>query len=203
MIERRTLLKGVGAVAALSFLGQIPALASALTEDDIFLDEDAPVLGNPDGDVTMAEYFDYQCGYCKAVHADVMSLVEEDGNIKLLMKDWPIFGDASIYAAQAVLGAAQIGQYEPAMEALITAKGRLTKTYIKMRLESAGVDMDAVAAAVNANSGKISGLLDRNYQQAVGLRFRGTPSFIIGTTVYPGAMDRDAMKRAVEAARKA
>ncbi|MBP1849153.1 DsbA family protein [Rhizobium halophytocola] len=202
MITRRTLMTAGAGVALTSLIG--PGLANAADQpspEEVFSDKDMPVLGNPDGDVTMVEYFDYQCGYCKQTHPDVMKVVESDGNVRLLMKDWPVFGANSVYAAQAVLGAAEIGKYREAQEALMRARGQLTPQETQRLLVRAGVDMQAVTAAVNKNSKKIGRLLDRNYRQAVGLDFRGTPSFVIGTKLYPGAMDVAELKSAIARAR--
>ena len=202
MISRRLLMTGGAGLALAPILGQRLAFAASQpTPDEVFHDKDAPVLGNPDGDVTMVEYFDYQCGYCKQTHPDVMRVVEEDGNVRLIMKDWPVFGANSVFAAQAALGAAAIGKYPEAVEALITAKARITPDETAHLLTKAGIDMDAVKAAVNKNSARIGRLLDRNYRQAVGLNFRGTPSFVIGLQTYPGAMEIAEMKAAIAQAR--
>lgn len=96
MIKRRTFLTG-SAIAAtggasLFSLFRTPAFAKELTVDDVLFDPDNPVLGNPEGDVTIVEFFDYQCPYCKANHPPLTEVVEADGNIRLVMKDWPIFG---------------------------------------------------------------------------------------------------------------
>jgi len=159
------------------------------------------VLGNPKGDVTLVEFFDYQCPYCKKSHPTVKKLVEQDGNIRLVLKDWPVFGGASIFAAQAVLGAAQIGQYEKAMEALMRTSGKLTEEVVEKALTGAGLKMADIVAAVNKHSGKISGLLDRNYSQALALNFVGTPSFVIGSHLYPGVLDEKGLKEAIATAR--
>ncbi len=85
--------------------------AQGLTVEDVLFDLDNPVLGNPDGDVTVVEFFDYQCLYCRANHTELIDVVAEDGNVRLVMKDWPIFGPASIRASQLALGAVHVGAY--------------------------------------------------------------------------------------------
>jgi protein-disulfide isomerase len=180
-----------------------PSQAQDLSEEAIIFDNDAPVLGNPKGDVTVVEYFDYQCGYCKSLHPTLKKVVKADGKVRLLLKDWPVFGEASVFAAQAVLGAAEIGKYELALDALMGIKGRLTSGEVKERLAASGIAMADIVAAVNANSKKINGLLDRNYRQADAFDFIGTPSFVIGRTTYPGVLDEKALTTAIAEARAA
>ncbi|MHB0952722.1 MAG: DsbA family protein [Allorhizobium sp.] len=200
MLTRRTVLTSSLALGTFALLGNRVALGQQLTQEEVFNDKDAPVLGNPKGDVTVVEFFDYQCPYCKSSHPTVKKVIEKDGNVKLLMKDWPIFGDASIFAAQAVLGAAQIGKYEVAFEALMKTKGKLTHEDVESTLIGAGLSMTELASAVNKHTAKISGLLDRNYAQATAFNFAGTPAFVIGSSLYPGVLDE---KRLIDAIAKA
>lgn len=201
MLTRRNLINATLGTVALSTLMPRLSFAQDVTKEEIYFDKDAPVLGNPKGDVTLVEFFDYQCPYCKKSHPTVKKLVEQDGNIRLVLKDWPVFGGASIFAAQAVLGAAQIGQYEKAMEALMRTSGKLTEEAVEGALTGAGLKMQDIVAAVNKHSGKISGLLDRNYSQALALNFVGTPSFVIGSHLYPGVLDEKGLKEAIATAR--
>jgi protein-disulfide isomerase len=201
MLTRRILINATLGTVALSTLMPRLSFAQDVTKEEIYFDKDAPVLGNPKGDVTLVEFFDYQCPYCKKSHPTVKKLAEEDGNIRLVLKDWPVFGGASIFAAQAVLGAAQIGQYEKAMEALMGTSGKLTEEVVEKALTGAGVRMQDIVTAVNKHSDKISGLLDRNYNQALALNFVGTPSFVIGSHIYPGVLDEKGLKEAIVTAR--
>lgn len=201
MLTRRNLINATLGTVALSPLMPRLSFAQDVTKEEIYFDKDAPVLGNPKGDVTLVEFFDYQCPYCKKSHPTVKKLVEQDGNIRLVLKDWPVFGGASIFAAQAVLGAAQIGQYEKAMEALMRTSGKLTEEVVEKALTGAGLKMKDIVAAVNTHNGKISGLLDRNYNQALALNFVGTPSFVIGSHLYPGVLDEKGLKEAIATAR--
>ena len=205
MIKRRTFLTG-SAIAAtggasLFSLFRTPAFAKELTVDDVLFDPDNPVLGNPEGDVTIVEFFDYQCPYCKANHPPLTEVVEADGNIRLVMKDWPIFGAPSIRAAQLALGAASLGQYEKANTALMETEGKLSDQLIEETLEMAGFDLAALDQSYRDDRGKWGGLMRRNSEQASLIGLQGTPAFIIGTTLYPGSMDAAALKEAVELAR--
>jgi len=201
MLTRRTILTTTLATAAAAATGLKSSLAQQLTKDEVFFDKDAPVLGNPRGNVTIVEFFDYQCPYCKKAHPMVEKVVKADGNVRLVLKDWPIFGDVSIFAAQAVLGAAQIGKYEVAMEALMKTKGKLTHEEVEKRLTGAGLSMKEVAASVNKHDAKISGLLNRNYSQALAFNFAGTPAFVIGSALFPGVLDEKGLKDAIAKAR--
>lgn len=201
MLTRRTVLAAPLAAAAASLIEGRPSFAQQLTKQQVFFDKDAPVLGNPKGDVTIVEFFDYQCPYCKKIHPTVEKIVKADGNVRLILKDWPIFGDASVFAAQAVLGAAQIGQYRPAMEALMKTKAKLSHEDIEKALTGAGLSMKELTAAVNRYNAKISGLLDRNYSQALAFNFAGTPSFVIGSAIFPGVLDEKGLKEAIAKAR--
>lgn len=199
MITRRSLLIATGTSLA------TPALLRAKepTQADIFFDKNIPVLGNPKGDVTIAEYFDYQCSYCKSVHPIVNKVVKDDGKVRLVMKDWPVFGAASVFAAQSVLASAKLGKYPEAQEALFKLSGPLTPDRVQQALEEIGISRDQLKTTVNADAKTIAGVLDRNWLQAEGLRFQGTPSFVIGKTLYPGALSESDLKEAIAKARAA
>ncbi|NKM28244.1 protein-disulfide isomerase [Rhizobium laguerreae] len=203
MIDRRRLLSVAASAAILAVVAPRTGSTQQLTRDDVFRDPDTPVLGNPNGDVTVVEFFDYQCPYCKKSHPDVKSVVAEDGNVRLIMKDWPVFGDASVFAAQAVLGANEIGVYEKAMDVLMATPASLSEEDVKRLLTSAGLDLGKIAAAVRQNDKKISNLLTRNYDQALAFNFAGTPSFVIGKTAYSGVLSKDQLRDLIKQARAA
>ncbi|MDO6962907.1 DsbA family protein [Rhizobium alvei] len=200
LTRRKTLALSLATIATSAMVGR--AHAAQPTKSEVFFDRDAPVLGNPKGDVTVAEYFDYQCPYCKKSYDMVRRVVASDGNVRLLMKDWPVFGEVSAYAAQAALGAAEIGRYEAALDGLMRHDGKLDHEEVQSILADAGIGMPALIEAVNAKSGKINGLLDRNYAQAMAFNFIGTPSFVIGKDLYPGVLDEKALTAAIAKARK-
>ncbi|PTE22322.1 disulfide bond formation protein DsbA [Cereibacter changlensis JA139] len=170
---------------------------------EVLNDPDAPVLGNPQGDVTIVEYFDYQCPYCKRGHPALTEEVAQDGNIRLILKDWPIFGTASVHATRLVLGAQKQGAYAAGLEALMATEGRLSEAQVDRLLTGAGVDLAAAGAAYEAESARWDALLQRNDAQASAFGFMGTPAYIIGMTMFPGAIDRDTLREAIRAARGA
>jgi len=179
------------------------ANGSALSRDSILHDPDVPVLGNPNGDITIVEYFDYRCPYCKKVYPELQKAVRADGKIRVIFKDWPVFGDVSIYAAKLALAAKYQDKYSEAYEALISATTRLTEESIQAILARAGIDLERAKRDLAENLTSIDAILARNHEQAIGLGFQGTPAFIIGHFRVPGALDAANFKKAIADARAA
>lgn len=176
---------------------------NALSRDAVLNDPAIPAAGNPTGDITIVEYFDYQCPYCKKVHPVVSEVVKEDGKIRLVFKNWPIFGGISITAAHLVMAARFQNKYVEAHEALMTATNRLTELRLKELLAQAGVDVDRAEADLVAHAGAIDAALKRNDDQAKAFGFQGTPAFIIGTFRVPGVLDGASFRQAIADARAA
>ena len=157
-------------------------------------DPEIPSLGNPKGDLTVVEYFDYQCPYCKKMAPELAQLVREDGNIRLVLKDWPIFGAISTAAAEIALAAKYQNKYAEAHDALIGADTKLTKASIADLLAKAGVDVDLAIKDLQAHQKTIDDLLARNEAQADAFGFQGTPGFIVGTFRVPGVVEMKVFK---------
>lgn len=179
------------------------ATSDVLTKDAVLRDPENPVLGNPQGDITIVEYFDYQCPYCKKISPVLDQVVNEDKKIRLIFKDWPILGEPSGYAARLVLAAKYQNKYEAAHRALMARVGRLTEAVIDESLTRAGVDVARAKADLAANKPAIDGLLKRNNAQAEEFGFRGTPAFVVGTFRVPGGLTAEQFKLAIADARKA
>ncbi len=179
------------------------ANADPLNERSVLFDANVPAQGNVKGDVTIVEYFDYQCPYCKKVNPELMKVVREDGHVRLVFKDWPIFGDASVQAARLVLATKYQQKYAEAHDALISLTGKLTENAVERALVAAGVDLDRAKADLDSNHETIDAVLARNNEQALAFGFQGTPAFIIGHFRVPGALDAGAFKEAIAAARAA
>lgn len=194
------MLLGTGALG----LGLLPSTARAqqLTVDAVLRDPDAPVMGNPDGDVTLVEYFDYQCPFCKRMHPTLKEVVEEDGNVRLIMKDWPIFGAPSVRASQLALGAVALGAYGEINDALMATEAKLSDADVE-RVVGSVVEVDEAMDAYRAERSKWDALLQRNDFQAASLGFRGTPAFAVETTLYSGALERATLEEAIADARSA
>ena len=174
-----------------------------LSTENILRDPGIPVMGNPKGDITIVEYFDYRCPYCKKVNPVLQKIVHDDGHIRLVFKDWPVFGDVSVYAARLGLAAKYQNKYAQAHEVLISAKEKLTEATVQTTLAQAGIDVDRAQRDLAANQKEIDALLARNHEQAVALEFQGTPAFIIGKFRVPGALDEANFKRAIADSRAA
>ncbi|MGL4260072.1 MAG: DsbA family protein [Afipia sp.] len=179
------------------------AASDVLSKDAVLRDPEIPALGNPKGDITIVEFFDYQCPYCKKISPVLDQVIADDKNVRLVLKDWPILGDPSGYAARLVLAAKYQNKYEAAHRALIVKVGRLTEALIDDTLAQAGVDVAKAKADLAANKASIDALLKRNNAQAEAFGFRGTPVFIVGTFRIPGGLTAEQFKLAIADARKA
>ena len=157
-----------------------------LTRDSVLRDPANPVLGNLEGDVSLVEYYDYQCPHCKTVAVEIDKLAREDGKIRLVFKDWPIFGELSRQAATLVLAAQFQNKYAQAHRAVISMTEKLTSERLSARLRDADIDVDRAQSDLAKHRAAIDALLSRNNAQAEAFGFRGTPSFIIGTFRVPG-----------------
>ncbi|PSC02492.1 disulfide bond formation protein DsbA [Alsobacter soli] len=167
----------------------------------IYHDPDAPELGNPKGDVTIVEFFDYQCPYCRKLHPDLMRLVQEDGRIRLVLKDWPILSPFSKVAAKVALAAKYQGKHAAAHAALMAIPGRLDQQKIDAAAASAELDAARLNADAQAHKDEIEALLARTNQIAESIDLTGTPALIIGPFLAPGGMSYDNLKKAVAQAR--
>ena len=168
-------------------------------QDELFRNPASPVLGNPKGDVTLVEFFDYQCGYCKAVHADVRRLIDSDAKIRLVYKEFPILGPASITASRAALAARKQGKYDALHVALMENRGQLDDDKIFRIATSAGLDLDQLKKDMQAP--EISEALQRNLRLASELNIRGTPAFVVGDQIVPGAVSLDKLKELIASGR--
>ncbi len=174
-----------------------------LSEESILGDPEVPVLGNTNGDITIVEYFDYRCPYCKKVNPELAKVVREDGHIRLVVKDWPIFGGISVTAAKLALAARYQNKFAEAHDALISITEGLTEGNMEATLSEANVDVEQAKKDLAANAKSIEAILARNNEQARALGFQGTPSFIIGHFRVPGVLDAANFKRAIADARAA
>jgi protein-disulfide isomerase len=205
---RRRALGLLGAGAALG-LASRPALAhddhddKVLTEALVLRDPDVPAIGNPNGDISIVEWYDYNCPYCRKVAPELRQVVEDDGKIRLVLKDWPILGEVSKISARLVLAAKYQDKFLPAHEALIGVSSRLTEPRVRELLAGAGVDMDRLNKDLETNAKAIDATLSRNNDQALAFEFRGTPSFIVGKYRVPGVLSMNEFEQVIADARKA
>ena len=207
--RRETLgLLGAGAVmlgleiARSSALGQSND-ETVLTEALVLRDPDIPVAGNADGDITIVEYFDYQCPYCRKIEPELRQVVQDDGKVRLVLKDWPILGPVSVTAARMALASKFQDKYLQAHEALIGVNSRLTEPRIRELLAGVGIDVDRLTRDLAINAKAIGAILARNNEQATAFGFRGTPSFIVGKFRVPGVLTMAEFDQVIADARKA
>ena len=163
-------------------------------------DPGSPTGGNPQGAVTLVEFFDYQCGYCKAEVAELKKLLQADPDIRLVYKDLPILGPVSTFAARAALAARKQGKHEAFHAALMAASERLTEQGVFQI--AAQVGLDAARLEKDMADPAVAEILARNDRLRGALGIRGTPALIVGTELVPGAADFDALKGLVAQARK-
>ena len=117
-------------IAPGSALGQSDGSDNVLTESAVLRDPDIPVAGNADGDITIVEYFDYNCPYCRKVEPELRQVVQDDGKVKLVYKDWPVLGPVSTFAARLALATKYQDKYVAAHDALMGTASRLTESRI-------------------------------------------------------------------------
>jgi protein-disulfide isomerase len=184
----------------------VPALARAQGEPGeaaVLRDPDNPVFGNPDGDISIVEWFDFSCPYCRKLEPELRQVVQDDGKVRLVLKDWPILGPVSVAAARMALACKYQGKYDKAHDAMIGVSSKLTEPRIGELLAGAGVDVDRAKKDLAANAKAIDGMLARNNETAEGLGFRGTPAFIVGKFRVPGVLTMDQFEQVIADARKA
>ena len=157
------------------------------------------VQGNPKGDVTLIEFFDYRCPYCKQVEPSLDALLKEDGNLRIVYKEFPILGEASVFATRVALAARQQGKYAEFHRAMMATKGDIGDETVLNVATSLGLDINKIKADMTAP--QIDKLIDTNYALADALNIQGTPAIIIGNTLTPGAVDLDTLRKDIAAAR--
>ena len=207
--SRREALGLLGTSAALLGAGAAQRSAFAQGSDDVLTealvlrDPDVPSTGNPDGDINIVEWFDYNCPYCRKIAPEIAQVVQDDGKVRLVLKDWPILGEVSKITARMALAAKYQDKFMPAHEAMIGVSSRLTEARARELLAEKGIDMDRLNRDLATNAKAIDAILARNHAQAEAFAFRGTPSFIVGKFRVPGILTMAEFEMVIKDARKA
>jgi protein-disulfide isomerase len=206
--NRREALGLFGAGAVMLGIASAPAFAegddeAVLTEALVLRDPDIPVAGNADGDITIVEYFDFNCPYCRKLEPELRQVVQDDGKVRLVLKDWPILGPVSVAAARLALATKYQDKYVVAHDALFAISSKLTEPRIPELLAAAGIDVDRAARDLETNAKAIDAILARNNAQATAFEFKGTPSFIVGKFRVPGVLTMAEFEEVIADARKA
>ena len=201
--------RAIGLLGGAALLGASarPLLAQraddVLNEALVLRDPDVPATGNLDGDVNIVEWFDYNCPYCRKVAPEIQQVVQDDGKVRLVLKDWPILGEVSKFAARMALAAKYQDKYMAAHEAMIGVSSKLTEPRVRELLAGAGIDMDRLNRDAASNAKAIDTVLARNHAQAIAFGFKGTPSFIVGKFRVPGILTMAEFEMVIADARKA
>ncbi len=175
--------------------------AIAAKRKELLEDSAAPTGGNPKGDVTLVEFFDYRCPYCKQVRPSIEALLKQDPNLRIVYKEWPILGPPSVFAAHVAFAALKQGKYERFHSAMMATKGEITEDVILKVATGAGLDVTRVK--IDMAAPEIDQAIKRNYDLADALGIRGTPGFVIGETLIPGAVDIQTLKQRINDVRNA
>ncbi|WP_299030805.1 DsbA family protein [uncultured Sulfitobacter sp.] len=170
----------------------------AQNADAIFNDGYSWVGGNPDGDIVLVEFLDYRCGYCKRAHGEVAQLLESDGNIKLIVKELPILGDASVLASRFAVAVKQVAggdSYKAVGDALMSFQGEITMPSLRRLGSTFGLDMDAVEARMNSD--EVTAEIASTRALAGTLAISGTPTFVMHNELLRGYLPLDQMQAIV------
>jgi protein-disulfide isomerase len=166
--------------------------------DEIQNDGYSWVGGNPDGDITMVEFMDYKCGYCRKAHKDVADIVKSDGNIKLVIKEYPILGEDSYNlsrAAIATLHSLGPDAYKKMYDQFIEHNGPVTNSAIEFLAKKVGLDGAVIIAQLDQTT--VNQQIRKTRQLGETLKITGTPAFIINDQIVRGYIPRDAMKQVI------
>jgi protein-disulfide isomerase len=190
---------GIGAASAQTTRPVAPAVWNSVLASPRV----TPVAGAAQGDVTIVEYFDYNCPDCRALDPKVKQLLASDPGVRLIRKDWPVFGDVSAYAAYCSYAAAKQGKYQLAHDALITSKQDLDKKEdVQSVMRAAGFDMNKIDADVAQHQKEYSAIIASNEHETTMLGLKGTPGVVIGGQVVLGSIDYARLTSLVAQARK-
>lgn len=181
---------------------QAAAAETVLAErgDEIRDVSNAPFRGNPEGDIVIVEFFDYNCGYCKRAFSAVEQLLTEDAGVKLVYREWPILSEGSVYAAKASLAARDQDMYD-AFHMELMKLPRANEQTVLRAAEKVGLDVEKLMADMESDAVKEH--LDATRSMTEALGFSGTPSFVIGDTLVPGFVPMEQLVEIIAEERKA
>lgn len=200
--SRRAILAIGGAMLVAPLLGHAALGQHADVSKEMILDDPAaPVSGNPQGDVTIVAFLDYNCPFCKKSAPDLDRAVKEDGKVRLVYKDWPVIRPTSIEGAKMALGAKYQGKYDVAHHALMAIPGvGVSEDKMRKGLQAAGIDMRRLDADMRAKATEIDTIIKRNMAQADALGITGTPTYLIGPFMT-STLDYNGFKQVIAEAR--
>jgi protein-disulfide isomerase len=171
----------------------------AARADELFASPHDPILGNAEGDATLVEFFDYRCGYCRAMTAGMRELIAGDAGLRVAMKELPILGPDSLRAAKAALAAHRQGRYEAMHWALMEASDLSESGILAL---ARGLGLDPARLAADMAGPEVRAVIDANLALAQALGINGTPSFVVGGTLLPGAVPVERLSALIAAERR-
>jgi protein-disulfide isomerase len=174
--------------------------ALASNAEQVFRDNGDFVAGNPRGTVTMVEFFDYNCGWCKKGFSEIVALLDSDKELKLVLKEFPIFGEDSEYAAKAAIAAGVQGKYWELHVAMFQNEGKITKAVVDELAAAQGLNMGQLKK--DMESAATTDLINRNRALAQALAINGTPAFVIDDKLVPGYMPQDELASTIKEVRE-
>jgi len=191
-------------IEAINILEQRNAEAEAMVDkelvaanaDALFNDGYSWVGGNPDGDITLVEFMDYRCGYCRRAVSEVASLLAEDGNIRLVIKELPILGEASVLSSRFAVATKQVAgddAYKQVHDALLEFSGDPSEVTLRRISDGLGLDSDAILATMNSDA--VTAEIAQTRELAQRMNISGTPSFVLGTEMLRGYLPADQMQQ--------
>ena len=196
MIPRRLVLSGAAACAISAALPARAALAdpgrpNPMPEElrkSLERDPTAPVLGNPKGDITLSVFFDYNCPHCRKMVGPIRQVISSDLNLRVVYREWPVFGEGSDFAARASLASLETGKYWQFHTALMAMKDRAAEASVMRVARQVGLDQDALRRGMRAD--RVDRHIALSFQLAEHMGLMGTPTFIAGDEAVFGEQDR-------------
>ena len=158
-------------------------------------DQGDPVMGNSNGTITLYEFSDYNCGYCKRVFEPIQQLVRDNPDVRLVIKEFPILSQSSLVAAKAAIAAEMQGKFGDYHIAMMTYRGQITDAVVMRMAAQAGVDIEQLKS--DMESPKTMAIIQRTREAAAALEINGTPGLVVGDTVVPGAIGLDELVKLI------
>ena len=190
-------------LSATAATGQAKSAEAMRIQTMIRTDPIAPIAGARNADVTVVVFSDYQCPYCRKLHPQLQALLASDPKVRVLYRDWPIFGPMSREAARAAIASRWQGKHAPFNDALMRSTGQLSSASIRAAAARAGVDWKKLQSDLANHGSEIDALLARTDRYADIMELEGTPGFLIGSYRVPGVLDLAGLQRLVAKARAA
>ena len=194
---------GAGQAAAAGAAKPATGAAIASNAATLFDSSRQVIVGNPQGDVTMVEFFDYNCGFCKRALSDTLALIKDDPNLKIVLKELPILGPGSLEAAQVAVAVRMQDpgglKYLEFHQRLLGSRSAASKANALAAAQEAGLDMDRLAR--DMASDEVNATISESRKLAQSLGINGTPGYVIGESIIPGAIGAAGLKQRIDAAR--